>query len=316
MKKSTIIKAISLISDEHVAEFANVAPTPRKKLRYVKSNAVLAAGIIVVLCTMPIVYNTSKNRNIVTETPSVSSSYNSETMADVIVSVQQDSSESLSDRTESTSTSAALTDNDKKEVRTASNQVKESSEHTSKKSTSSSNTNNSQNDTEHVSEVEFQEQPIENNNSDYLDEPTDDTSAQITESHILEEDPSSDNSELVVEQDSDADYLPEENNVDDFDVETIGVVVYDGRIYYQDLSKYQNDTDTEKLKALLGDYLGSTIYKNSDWWIGKSPNDVLEENYISSFDGKIYSLKGKRKEEDIAVIIHNENDEIIVFLKS
>ena len=316
MKKSTIIKAMSLISDEHVAEFANVTPKSQRKLRYAKSNAVLAAGVIVVLCTMPIVYHTSKNSNIVTETPSVSSSYNSETMTDVIVSVQKDSSDSLSDHTESTSTSAALTDNDKNEARTASKRVEESSEHTSKKSTSSSNTNNSQNVPERVSEVEFPEQPIENNTSDYLDEPTDDTSAQITESYILEEDPSSDNSEFVVEQDSDADYLPEENNVDDFDVETIGVVVYDGRIYYQDLSKYQNDTDTETLKALLGDYLGSTIYKNSDWWIGKSPNDVLEENYISSFDGEIYSLKGKRKEEDIAVIIHNENDEIIVFLKS
>lgn len=316
MKKSTIIKAMSLISDEHVAEFANVTPKFQRKLRYAKSNAVLVAGVIVVLCTMPIVYHTSKNSNIVTETPSVSSSYNSETMTDVIVSVQQDSSDSLSDHTESTNTSTALTYNDKNEARTASKRVEESSEHTSKKSTSSSNTNNSQNVPERVSEVEFPEQPIENNISDYLDEPTDDTSAQITESHILEEDSSSDNSELVVEQDSDADYLPEENNVDDFDVETIGVVVYDGRIYYQDLSKYQNDTDTETLKALLGDYLGSTIYKNSDWWIGKSPNDVLEENYISSFDGEIYSLKGKRKEEDIAVIIHNENDEIIVFLKS
>ena len=110
--------------------------------------------------------------------------------------------------------------------------------------------------------------------------------------------------------------MPEEKNIDDFDVDSMGVVVYDGRIYYQDLSMDYNETDIEQLEKMLDDNLGSTIYKNNEWWENKIQNEVLSENFVSSYDGKIYSIKGKRVEEEIAVKISDENDKIIIFLKS
>ena len=77
-----------------------------------------------------------------------------------------------------------------------------------------------------------------------------------------------------------------------------------------------NETDVEQLEKMLDDNLGSTIYKNNEWWEGKVQNEVLSESFVSSYDGEIYSIKGKRVEEEVAVKISDENGKTIIFLKS
>lgn len=299
MKKNTLIKAMSQISDEHIAEFADLSPKPPKKLDKFKSYAVLAAGVALMLCTAPIVYYTTNNSNIVMETPPKLASNSPENSANAIISKSENSSDQLSNSTEGSESSATLTDNDLKESQTTSEQV-----------------------TEYSTTKSF-EQTVESNMSDGLEssekQVEHDISILTTESDFDKEilsSNSSDNSNFKDEPKPNTKYLPEEKNIDDFDVDSMGVVVYDGRIYYQDLSMDYNETDIEQLEKMLDDNLGSTIYKNNEWWENKIQNEVLSENFVSSYDGKIYSIKGKRVEEEIAVKISDENDKIIIFLKS
>ena len=247
----------------------------KKKLDKFKPYAVLVAGILLMLCTVPIVYYTTKNGNIVTKMPSESASNSVENSANIIVLKPKDSSDHLLDRTESPTSSVISGSNDITESRNISEQASE------------------------YSAKEFSQQLFESNMSD-----------------DLESSDSLDNSNFKDESESDTKDLPEEKSIDDFDVNSMGVVVYDGRIYYQDLSMDYNETDIEQLEKMLDDNLGSTIYKNNEWWEGKTQNEVLSESFVSSYDGEIYSIKRKKVEEEIAVKISDENHEMIIFLKS
>ena len=299
MKKNTLIKAMSQISDEHIAEFADLSPKTHTKLDKFKSYAVLAAGVALMLCTVPIVYYTAKNGNIVMEIPPESASNSSENSANAIISKSEDSSDQLLDNTESSESPATLASDDMKESQTTSEQVTEYSATESFEQTVESSVSDG---------LESSEKQVEQDTSVL-------TTASDFDKEILSSD-SSDNSNFKDEPKPNTKYLPEEKNIDDFDVDSMGVVVYDGRIYYQDLSIDYNETDVEQLEKMLDDNLGSTIYKNNEWWEGKVQNEVLSESFVSSYDGEIYSIKGKRVEEEVAVKISDENGKTIIFLKS
>lgn len=201
MKKSTIIEAMSLISDDHISEVADVMP--KSQHHYAKSYAVLAAGIVAVLCIAPIIHHTVKKDNIAAEVPPVSVSNNLEDLTNGIVSAAEESSARSSERAENTNTSAVLTSSDK-------NEDHDVSERSSPRAGAPSKTDNNLGSKEISSGGD--ERALSRNEADHSDSGN---SKAMSETHSLAEatsdiDPSVDRSripdvsKIAVSQDSDS----------------------------------------------------------------------------------------------------------------
>ncbi len=94
--------------------------------------------------------------------------------------------------------------------------------------------------------------------------------------------------------------LPESNTAT---MDMIGVVVYKGGIYTQSYTFY--DEEFEKIKPLIGDYLGYATGSLNEW----SKQDDYAQEFASNKWGDVYTVKGYDSDFRICVIGQYATDE-------